>query len=70
MKDFAAQRLSTWQMTQVKGGTACRAYSNANGEEIAHGDFPGQTTAGATVRMDIELRRAGWQPESYTVICA
>lgn len=53
MKDFAAQQLSKKQMNQVKGGTACRAYSKANGEEIAHGDFPGQTTAGATVRMEI-----------------
>lgn len=70
MKDFAAQQLTKKQMNDVKGGTACRAYSNANGEEIAHGDFPGQTTAGATVRMEIELNQAGWQQGSYTVICA
>ena len=64
MKDFAAQRLSQTQMNQVNGGTACRACRKANGVEIAHGDLPGQTTAGAAVRMEIELNRAGCNKEA------
>ena len=70
MKDFAAQQLSKKQMNDVKGGAFCRAYIKASGQEIAHGNFPGQTTAGATVKMEIELNRAGWQQGSYTVSCA
>lgn len=70
MKDFAAQQLSKKQMNDVKGGAFCRAYSKASGQEIAHGNFPSQTTAGATVKMEIELNRAGWQQGSYTVSCA
>ena len=70
MKDFAAQQLSKKRMNEVKGGTTCRAYSKASGQESARGNFPGQTTAGATVKMEIELNRAGWKQGSYTVSCA
>ena len=68
--NFAAQQLSKKRMNEVKGGTTCRAYSKASGQEIARGNFPGQTTAGATVKMEIELNRAGWKQGSYTVSCA
>lgn len=69
IQKFAAQQLTKNQMNEVKGGARCTAYDKA-GNKIGSGSYPGEHVAGATVRMSVEVVRAGWAQGTFTVSCA